>query len=306
MNSKINVLLVDSEAASCTHTIKALAQEGFDVDSVASCEDALMRLGVREPDVMVLDPEADASEESQSILQTIRHNHPMVAVIILSGQADAACVLDAAYEGVFDYLAKPCDMPYLVSRIQDAYTAVANGLGWMGEKQAADLMVPLREYRSVCLNTSVRDAFSIMLGKNNDGTSYLNPSRDIRSLLVLDDEQKIQGYITYHELLAAVNKSHGSKQRPQNQDTARWEKYFWRGLFTRQLGNIMDSPVEELMSTYKATVDAGCSLQEVSEIMLSGNLARVLVKENGRCVGIIRDHELLAEIEEIFLASHSN
>ncbi len=70
----------------------------------------------------------------------------MVAVIMLTGHANAYSVIDAVYEGAFDYLAKPCDIPYLISRIYDAYASVANGLAWMGEKQAMDLMIPVARY----------------------------------------------------------------------------------------------------------------------------------------------------------------
>jgi CheY-like chemotaxis protein len=308
MNSKINVLLVDNAAAMHTNTQQVLEQEGFSVARAATCEDALERIHEREPDVVVMDLDDNeyGAHGANATLECIRQNHPMVAVIMLTEQAQATHVIDAACEGAFDYLAKPCDMPYLISRIHDAYSAVTGGLSWMGEKQAADLMIPLHEYKTVSRGTNLRDAFRKALENRPEDPRDHDPHCGIRSLLVLDEDRRILGYITYRELLEAVNKAHGTKQRPVSEDTVKWEKYFWRGVFTRQLGGVLGTCVEDVMATYEATVDAGSSLQEVADAMFTKQLRRVLVKEHGRCVGIIRDHELYAEIEEIFLHSHAN
>ncbi len=122
-----------------------------------------------------------------------------------------------------------------------------------------------------------------------------------RSLLVLDDSERIIGYLTCHELLAALHKAHGRKTRPRSADTAKWDKFFWRGVFTRQVEDLLDIQVDAVMDPHNESVEAGASLFEVAEEMFSKGLRRILVMDSGEFVGIIRDQELFAEIGDLAL-----
>jgi DNA-binding response OmpR family regulator len=303
MEQTIKVLLVDDEAAFRVTTGKILAREGFIVQSATNGEQALSSIRENEPDVVVLDLNLDTpGYDGTAVLRAIRRDHPMVAVIMLTGYASSSDMLDAACEGAFDYLAKPCDISYLASRIREAHRSLDRGLAWMGEKQAADLMIPIHRYARIRRTDTVRQAFGRLLCHNRSMTGHdrvLGNGR--RSLLVLDFDDRIVGYLTCRELLAALHKAHAAKPRPVHTGTARWELYFWRGVFTRQVEDLLDVPVSTLMDPHSICVDAGSSLQEVAEVMFAQNVRRVLVTDGGEYVGVIRDQELFAEIGEIAL-----
>lgn len=301
MQNIIKVLLVDDEAAFRLTTAKILEREGFEVDTACDGESALACICDREPDVVVLDVDMGGSD-GNAALDVIKQTHPMVAVIMLTGHDNTYSVIDAVYDGAFDYLTKPCDIPYLISRIYDAYASVANSLAWMGEKQAVELMIPVNKYTSITKDCTVREAFQKLLQHNRAiPEDELAQGNGRRSLLVLDETERIIGYLTCHELLAALHNCHGRKPMPQCADTAKWRKFFWRGVFTRQVEDLLDISVESVMDPHNESVEAGASLFEVAEEMFSKGLRRILVSDQGEYVGIIRDQELFAEIGEIAL-----
>ena len=54
-------------------------------------------------------------------LRNIKSLHPMVEVIMLTGNATVESAIDGLKSGAFDYLMKPCDLDELVAKAEEAY-----------------------------------------------------------------------------------------------------------------------------------------------------------------------------------------
>lgn len=71
-------------------------------------------------DIAVLDvmmPELTGTE----VLAKIREKHPLVQVLLLTGQGTIKNAVDGMKLGAFDYLLKPADTDLLTAKLNDAY-----------------------------------------------------------------------------------------------------------------------------------------------------------------------------------------
>ena len=116
----IHFLLVDDERLFVETLAVRLAQRGFSVDCAFSGTDALARLEKKTPiDVVVLDvkmPRIDGFE----VVGTIKKRYPLVEVIMMTGDARVPSAIAAMKLGAADFLTKPCDLDYLLTRAEEA------------------------------------------------------------------------------------------------------------------------------------------------------------------------------------------
>lgn len=118
--SSLSFLLVDDEKEFAETVTHRLRQRGFTADCVFSGTDALMRLEKDDKiDVVILDigmPDPDGMKT----LDAIRKKHPLVEVIMLTGQSMVHSAVESLKSGAFDYLIKPCDLDILISKAEQA------------------------------------------------------------------------------------------------------------------------------------------------------------------------------------------
>jgi two-component system sensor histidine kinase/response regulator len=113
------ILVVDDQEANLRVLCKMLGLLGFEIDPVTSGEEALKRLSVLPPDLVLLDvlmPEMDGFEVCQRIrAQPHRHEIP---IIFLSAADDKTFVVRALEAGAVDYVTKPFNQAELISRVK--------------------------------------------------------------------------------------------------------------------------------------------------------------------------------------------
>ncbi len=117
--AKINILLVDDEEAFVLAASKALARRGFNVFTALSGDEGRAAFRANVIDVAVLDvrlPDADGHD----LFYEFKSWRPETQFIILTGHGDLKKAFEMGSQGVFDYVAKPCDMETLASRIRAA------------------------------------------------------------------------------------------------------------------------------------------------------------------------------------------
>lgn len=110
--SRITLLLVDDEEQFLDVTSTVLSRRGIHVLTAASGLKALEILEREAVDVVVLDikmPGMDGVE----VFDHIKRATPGIPVIILTGHASIDQAFTMSREGVYDYLAKPCNMESL-------------------------------------------------------------------------------------------------------------------------------------------------------------------------------------------------
>ena len=117
---KTTVLLVADEQAFVATTAKRLAKRGLTILTASGGEEALEILAShQEVDVVVLDvkmPDLDGI----ATLKRLKAAHPLIEVIMLTGQGTIENAIQGMKLGATDYLLKPCDWDDLLAKIDGA------------------------------------------------------------------------------------------------------------------------------------------------------------------------------------------
>ena len=114
--SRERILVVDDEAGIRDLVGSYLRNEGFDVDETADGEDALVRFGERDHDLIVLDLRLPGLG-GLDVLREIRRSSS-VYVIVLTARAEETDKLIGLELGADDYMTKPFSPRELVARVR--------------------------------------------------------------------------------------------------------------------------------------------------------------------------------------------
>ena len=112
------VLLVDDELSIQRSLAPLLRSRGYEVEVAGSGKDALKAVGMRAPDLMVLDlglPDLEGAEVCRRVRSA--SSLPIIVLSARSGDADKVATLD---EGADDYVTKPFSPEELLARIRVA------------------------------------------------------------------------------------------------------------------------------------------------------------------------------------------
>jgi len=127
----IRLLLVDDEAEFLEAVRPGLARRGFHVTTAESGQAALQHLRSEEFHVVVLDVKMPGIDGVDTFRE-IKRIAPSLPVIMLTGHGSIQQAFDTSREGVYDYLAKPCDVDRLATI---ARQAVADRAGFKASTQ---------------------------------------------------------------------------------------------------------------------------------------------------------------------------
>jgi DNA-binding NtrC family response regulator len=122
MTKGVSVLLVDDDARFIDVMSRRLELRGFTVASASSgaeCLSALDDGGTSRYDVVVLDVRMPGMDGLET-LSTVRSRHPLVEIVMLTGQGTVENVIEAMKLGAFDYMMKPCDLEMLIAKLDQA------------------------------------------------------------------------------------------------------------------------------------------------------------------------------------------
>lgn len=295
MSRLIKVLMVDDEEQFRETTRKILNRRGFETIMAASGEEALEMLDEK-PDVVVLDVKMPGMDGHQ-VLKEIKKRMPLVPVIMLTGHGALPSAREALVQGAYDYLAKPCDIDLLASKIVDACHAGACG-PVTAEKTVAEVMIPIEDYTKVQESDTVRSAIQAL---KTSFAAKISTSRLMetghRSVLVFNAAGELAGVLSIVDLLNGCMPAYLSAPLPSMADAIRYSPMFWSGMFSRAVQQMADKRVEDLMQPAPDTVEADANLMEAAYTMLTASARRLIVRRQGKVVGVVREQELFFEIE---------
>ncbi|WP_319584128.1 response regulator [uncultured Pseudodesulfovibrio sp.] len=297
---KIKVLMVDDEERFRTTTAKILARKGFDTILAASGEEALEKLADK-PDVVILDVKMGGLDGHET-LKLIKAKLPELPVIMLTGHGDMPGAKKALDTGAFDYLAKPCDVDLLSTKIQDAFEYATKAP--YVEKLARGIMIPLDEYTQIPLNSTVRDAIKAL----EESMRHLMATDRLmdtghRSVVVTNPDGSVAGLLSPLDLVDAIRPGYLSAPKPSMADSLQYSAMFWQGLFSSRVRETMGNPVRDIMSDTIPVINADANLMDVANTMITLPARRMLVRDGNRDVGIVREQELFYEIAKIISSS---
>lgn len=298
MEKKIKVLMVDDERQFRATTEKILRRRGFETLLAENGEAAIAQLDSA-PDVVILDIHMPGMDGHQA-LKEIKKRQPDLPVIMLTGHGAKPSAREALVEGAFDYLAKPCDIDLLAGKITDAFYQRRSGAEPAAEKNVAEVMITLSEYTVVREDQTVKDAIENL----KESFSAKISTRRImetghRSLFVCDKADRVIGIVAITDLLAALMPAYLSAPKPSLADSMQYSAMFWSGMFTRQVRQLGQQLIAEIMSPPPLSIDARANLMEAAYLMLQQKERRLAVTKGEKVVGILREQDLFFEIEKI-------
>ncbi|SCY79611.1 response regulator [Desulfoluna spongiiphila] len=295
MSIKIRVMIVDDEERFRVATQKVLERRGFEVITAESGEEALERLD-KAPQVVVLDIRM-AGMDGLTALGLIKARKPKIPVIMLTGHGTGESAEEALAAGAYDFLAKPCDIDLLATKIYEA--GHVPGTDSEMEKTVGEVMIPLAEYETARPNQTLGYAVRALRASFSPRTlsgSLIESGQ--RSLLVLSDGE-VKGVLSVRGLMEALLPAYIHADLPSTASTIRYSPMFWKGLFTSETKKLMDRKVSDVMTEAPPEVDIEANLMEAAYLMVSLRQRRLAVMAWGQCQGIIREEELFFEIERI-------
>lgn len=294
--SVIKILMVDDEDRFRETTAKILSRKGFETILASSGEEALDKLTLS-PDVVILDVRM-AGMDGHETLEKIKEIEPSIPIIMLTGHGDVSGAKKAYSSGAFDYLAKPCDIDLLAAKIDDAYQNVAKKK--LPEKVVGNVMIPLGEYTEIAADSTVKEAISA-LQKSMQGLVATNRLMESghRSVIARNADGSTAGILSPRDLIFAVLPEYLSAPKPSMADSLQYSAMFWEGQFTTLASSLAEKTVRSLLSGEFLIIESSANLMEAANALASTGKRRIIVQENGKDVGIVREQELFYEISRI-------
>jgi CheY-like chemotaxis protein len=118
-----SILVVEDDPAIRRLVKMVLQREGYEIDAAADGVEAVLKLGVRPYDVIILDlmmPNLDGF----TFINTLAENEPSrLRHIIVTSAASPTVIKDRMRGQPFDVLPKPFDIQQLVDRVQSCIAA---------------------------------------------------------------------------------------------------------------------------------------------------------------------------------------
>jgi two-component system NtrC family response regulator len=121
MSEKIKLLVVDDEERFLQTLTHRLRLREFDVTPAASGQEAIELARSREFDLALLDLKMPGMG-GEEVLRTLKEEHPLIEVVILTGHGSIDSAVDCTRAGSYNYLQKPCETEELLEVLKQAYT----------------------------------------------------------------------------------------------------------------------------------------------------------------------------------------
>ena len=125
MNAKHNLLLVDDDKDLLKLLTMRLEAAGYAVTAVGSGEEALARIGIERPQLVITDMRMPGMDGA-ALFDAIRVSHPALPVMILTAHGSIPDAVAATNRGIFGYLTKPYDVKTLIEQVERALSLSAN------------------------------------------------------------------------------------------------------------------------------------------------------------------------------------
>lgn len=119
--SNVRLLIVDDEERFLKTTKTLMEKRGISTKTAASGEEALRIIDEVPIDVVILDVKMPGMDGDE-VLRRIKQTYPLIEVIMLTGHGSVDSAVVGLKMGAFDYVLKPCDIPEMLEKVENAYT----------------------------------------------------------------------------------------------------------------------------------------------------------------------------------------
>jgi two-component system response regulator GlrR len=179
MNSGSHILLVDDDTDLLRLLSMRLTAAGYRVTAVTSAEDALTKVAMERPQLVLSDVQLPG-QDGLALFDALRARHPSLPVILLTAHGTIPDAVQATSRGVFTYLTKPFDGKALLDTIAQALalSASADSSGSVGAGEPWRAAIVSRSPRMAELLAEARlvaasDASVLLRGESGSGKELL-------------------------------------------------------------------------------------------------------------------------------------
>lgn len=201
------ILVVDDEEIVRYSLVNVLNTRGYEVEGVASAEEALTRLYTKDYNLVLTDLLMEGMDGLE-LLENVKVIAPRTMVIVITGYGSIKTAVQALRLGVYDYLLKPCDEEELFIRINRALEMQA-----YGDQQKRTQETNAISKTTVTLSDQINTPLNIILG--NIELLQLAPE--------LEEQPKLQAVLETME--EQIFKIRDVMRRLAGLDTAETSKY---------------------------------------------------------------------------------
>jgi two-component system nitrogen regulation response regulator NtrX len=169
------ILIVDDEKSICKTLGSILADEGYEVLTAGSGEEALKIIGEEFPCLVLLDiwlPGMDGIET----LKIIKSVYPQVRVVIMSGHGTIETAVKATKLGAFDFIEKPLSLEKVIIvvnhvfeliRLEEENKQLRQKI--TQEDELTGISAPILELKEMINIVSPTNAWILIMGENGTG-----------------------------------------------------------------------------------------------------------------------------------------
>jgi two-component system nitrogen regulation response regulator NtrX len=181
------ILVVDDEESICRSLEGILSDEGYEVLTAKSGEEALKMIEEEQPDLILLDiwlPGIDGID----VLKNVKQEHPQIQVIMMSGHGTIETAVKATKLGAFDFIEKPLSLEKVVLIVNHALDLIR-----LEEENKLLKMKAHSDYELVGQSKAVKDlkeiiqivaptnAWILIMGENGTGKELVARSIHLQS-----------------------------------------------------------------------------------------------------------------------------
>jgi two-component system nitrogen regulation response regulator NtrX len=181
-----SILIVDDEKSICQSLGSILADEGYEILSAGSGEEALKIIEEEPPSLIILDiwlPGIDGIET----LKVIKSRYPQMRVIMISGHGTIETAVKATKLGAFDFFEKPLSMEKVLLVVNHVFELIQleeeNKLLKQKISQDYELTgtsAPILELKEMIGIVAPTNAWILIMGENGTGKELV--ARSIHKL----------------------------------------------------------------------------------------------------------------------------
>lgn len=179
----------------------------------------------------------------------------------------------------------------------------------LDDLRVKDVCVNIDDYPNISLHAPIGHAFNIMHHKQQDDKNKY------RTILVMDDDDHIKGYLSIRDLIRAVGPEYLHKQQPDVKGHQPFSGFIdqdltslsllWQDGFTVKLHEDLSKPVADYMTLMTDMVTQDDPITKCLYIMLFRDVLVLPVLENDKVVAVIRLIDIFDRIadnvEEVWL-----
>ncbi len=176
----------------------------------------------------------------------------------------------------------------------------------MDEKKVSDVMLPLEEYATIPVGSTVKDAL-VALNKAQLGLTY--DRHHHRAILVLDRDGEVVGKLTHLSILGSLEPRLLENVDIESLDRAGLTPEFVESM--QESYHLLNSSLEVLCSRAAGlrvedamvptiySIDVDASLGEAIHVAVREHVQSLVVTRTGTVVGILRTSDVFEEVADL-------